>query len=67
MTAAAPVLTVSGITLLALLGMPVFCVLGLIALLAFRAAGIDTTAVIVSALQAPRPIALDAFQSAPLH
>jgi C4-dicarboxylate transporter, DctM subunit len=46
-TAAAPVLTVSGITLLALLGMPVFCVLGLIALLAFRAAGIDTTAVIV--------------------
>jgi transposase len=29
--------------------------------------GLDTTAVLVTALQAPRPIALDAFQSAPLH
>jgi transposase len=29
--------------------------------------GLDTTAVIVAALQAPRPILLDAFQSTPLH
>jgi transposase len=29
--------------------------------------GLDTTAVIVTALQAPKPIVLDAFQSAPLH
>jgi transposase len=29
--------------------------------------GLDTTAVIVTALQAPSPIVLDAFQSAPLH
>jgi tripartite ATP-independent transporter DctM subunit len=35
------------IVLLALLGMPVFCVLGIVAILAFRHAGIDITAVIV--------------------
>jgi len=29
--------------------------------------GLDTTAVIVTALQAPTPVVLDAFQSAPLH
>ena len=29
--------------------------------------GLDSTAVLVAALQAPRPIVLDAFQSAPLH
>lgn len=29
--------------------------------------GLDKTAVIVTALRAPRPIVLDAFQSAPLH
>ena len=29
--------------------------------------GLDPTAGLVSALQAPRPIVLDAFQSAPLH
>ena len=29
--------------------------------------GLDATAVVVAALQAPRPIVLDAFQSAPLH
>ena len=29
--------------------------------------GLDTTAVLVTALQAPRPIALDAFQSTPIH
>jgi transposase len=29
--------------------------------------GLDTTAVLVTALQAPRPVALDAFQSTPLH
>lgn len=29
--------------------------------------GLDTTAVIVTALQAPRPTVLDVFQSAPLH
>lgn len=29
--------------------------------------GLDTTALIVAALQAPRPVVLDAFQSAPLH
>jgi transposase len=29
--------------------------------------GLDTTAVIVSALQAPRPVVLDVFRSAPLH
>lgn len=29
--------------------------------------GLDATAVLVAALQAPRPIALDAFQAAPLH
>jgi transposase len=29
--------------------------------------GLDSTAVIVAALQAPRPIVLDAFQSAPVH
>jgi hypothetical protein len=28
--------------------------------------GLDATAVIVAALQAPRPVVLDAFQSAPL-
>lgn len=41
------IFNISGITLLALLGMPVFCVLALVALLSFRAAGIDTQAVIV--------------------
>jgi transposase len=29
--------------------------------------GLDTTAILVDALQAPRPIILDAFQSAPVH
>jgi len=29
--------------------------------------GLDTTTVLVSALQAPTPVVLDAFQSAPLH
>jgi transposase len=29
--------------------------------------GLDSTAVLVTALRAPRPIVLDAFQSAPLH
>ena len=29
--------------------------------------GLDATAVIVAALQAPRPVVLDAFQSAPVH
>jgi transposase len=29
--------------------------------------GLDTTAVLVAALQAPSPVVLDAFQSAPLH
>ena len=29
--------------------------------------GLDTTTVLVTALQAPTPVVLDAFQSAPLH
>lgn len=29
--------------------------------------GLDTTSVLVTALQAPRPVVLDAFRSAPLH
>ena len=29
--------------------------------------GLDTTAVLVTALQAPKPVVLDAFQSDPLH
>jgi len=29
--------------------------------------GLDSTAVLVAALQAPRPVVLDAFQSAPRH
>jgi transposase len=29
--------------------------------------GLDTTAVLVTALQAPKPVVLDAFQSAPVH
>jgi transposase len=29
--------------------------------------GLDTTAILVTALRAPKPLALDAFQSAPLH
>jgi C4-dicarboxylate transporter, DctM subunit len=55
---------VSGITLLALLGMPIFCVLGLIALLAFRGAGIDTSAVVVEMQRlatAPMLIAIPLF------
>jgi tripartite ATP-independent transporter DctM subunit len=55
---------ISGITLLAVLGMPIFCVLGLIALLAFRGAGIDTTAVIVEMQRlatAPMLIAIPLF------
>lgn len=55
---------VSGITLLALLGMPIFCVLGLVALLAFRGAGIDTTAVIVEMQRlatAPMLVAIPLF------
>ncbi len=55
---------VSGITLLALLGMPIFCVLGLVALIAFRHEGIDTTAVIVEMQRlatAPMLIAIPLF------
>jgi len=55
---------ISGIALLALLGMPVFCVLGLVALIAFRGAGIDTTAVIVEMQRlatAPMLIAIPLF------
>jgi len=29
--------------------------------------GLDSTTVLVTALQAPSPVVLDAFQSAPLH
>jgi tripartite ATP-independent transporter DctM subunit len=58
------ILIVLAIAVLALLGMPLFAVLAVIALLAFRAAGIDTAAVIIEMNRlatAPMLIAIPLF------